>query len=898
LSSTNSVKVLFASGSDDLIPRAIETMREIMPELPLVIVSEFQPSGAREWIPFHIRRSLKENLALVRARLRGREVRLSAVILEPKTPYAKLRLMGFLIAPARLLALNENLDHFMLRPGSAGTLVRHLRWRLRNFVHVQAHPGGLAYTWAWRLRHPSALRRPLLYRAALFSGWLTAALKAGSPVALPPALPAVKPEGVSVVVPSRNGLSLLASMLPPVLAQLNPDRSEIIVVDNGSEDGTAAALQSRYPGVVVVHSDIPLSFARAVNRGIARARFSHLCLLNNDMIVEPGFFAALRNAFARVPDLFCATAQIFLPPDQRREETGKAAFPLERPREGFPVRCETPVEGENDTYVLYGSGGCSLYDTAKLAALGDVGEMFEPAYVEDLDLGFRAWRLNWPSVYVSGARVLHNHRTTTTRYYSEAELTFVLERNYLHFLVRAIRDRHLFRQLWREAVSRINLAALKEPVYTDVLQATLTAPGWIEPLPPSALPESEILALGSGDIAVFPGKPKSPNPVVLIASPYVPFPLSHGGAVRMYNLMRRAAREFDQVLVCFTDQLQPVPREVLDICVEVVYVRRATTHALPSTERPDVVEEFDSPVFRAALHQTIRKWKPAVAQLEFTQMAQYAADCAPAKTVLVEHDVTLDLYAQLLQQSPDWETRRQYEKWVRFENGAWGRVDRIVTMSEKDRTAVGRAHAVALPNGVDLQRFRPGSAQPDRARILFIGSFAHLPNLLALDFFLRESWPLLEPLKPVLHVIAGSRPEYFVERYKDRVQVNLNRPGLEVEGFVSDVRPAYGRATVVIAPLLASAGTNIKIMEAMAMGKAIVSTPAGINGLHELEAGRDVIVVQTGEDMACAIAAFFEDADTRRRLERNARETAVRHFDWDVIAAAQTAMYRGLLPLS
>ncbi len=127
----------------------------------------------------------------------------------------------------------------------------------------------------------------------------------------------------------------------------------------------------------------------------------------------------------------------------------------------------------------------------------------------------------------------------------------------------------------------------------------------------------------------------------------------------MYNMMRRAAKDFDQVLVSFAGQLHETPPELLDICCELVLVRRPGTHLLPSSSRPDVVEEFDSPAFHAALRQTVRKWKPSVAQLEFTQMAQYAVDCAPAKTILAEHDVTLDLYQQLLKQGDDWELRRQ-----------------------------------------------------------------------------------------------------------------------------------------------------------------------------------------------------------------------------------------------
>ncbi len=254
-------------------------------------------------------------------------------------------------------------------------------------------------------------------------------------------------------------------------------------------------------------------------------------------------------------------------------------------------------------------------------------------------------------------------------------------------------------------------------------------------------------------VTVYAGRQPSANPKVLIASPYLPFPLSHGGAVRMYNLMRRAASSFDQVLVAFTETGEPPPAELLEICVEIVMVKRTGTHSLPASKRPEVVEEFSSPEFRAALRDAVRKWRPGIAQLEFTQMAQYAADCAPARTILVEHDITCDLYAQLLALEEDWDLRRQWKRWRKFETGAWSHVDRVVTMSQKDRAAVSSRNAVMLPNGVDLERFRPSVHEPEERRLLFIGSFAHLPNLLAAEFFLNRVWPLLRNVK--LHIIAG-----------------------------------------------------------------------------------------------------------------------------------------------
>ena len=390
-------------------------------------------------------------------------------------------------------------------------------------------------------------------------------------------------------------------------------------------------------------------------------------------------------------------------------------------------------------------------------------------------------------------------------------------------------------------------------------------------------------------VATYAGRGASQNPKVLIASPYLPFPLSHGGAVRMYNLMRRTAGSFDQVLVSFTETGDPPPAELLEICVEIVMVRRSGTHSLPASRRPDMVEEFCSPEFRAAVRSAVRKWQPSVAQLEFTQMAQYAADCAPAPVILVEHDITYDLYSQLLALDEDWDVHRQWKRWRRFETAAWKQMTRVVTMSQKDRAAVSGAPAVALPNGVDLERFRPSGREPEPRRLLFIGSFAHLPNLLAAEFFLNQVWPLLPDA--TLHIIAGARHEYFLERYRDRVTLTLDRPGVELEGFVSDVRPAYERAAVVVAPLIASAGTNIKILEAMAMGKAIVSTPAGVNGL-DLTAGEDFVLTPSAAEMAQAIERLLAEPQARERLGAAARSRVELEFGWDEIARRQAELYR------
>ena len=854
--SSDGIKVLFASGSDEVVAQTLREFKNVFPDAPLVVVSEFATLDG-EWIPYHIRRTFGENRALIESRLRGRSIQVAAIILEPRTPHWPMRFLAMTLAPWKLLAYSETGQHFRMRPDNLPVMLRHLLWRAKNLVRSQLREGGWLHdTWEL-LRNPHELLLLGLYCAARMRPWISRT----------PTLPTSWPEraltpGISLVIPSRNGCELLETCLP-----LIEGADEIIVVDNGSDDGTREFLQQQYPGIVIDQSAHPLSFANAVNRGLKRARYSHVCLLNNDMQVQPRFLANLRKAFDEVPSLFSASAQIFLPEGQRREETGKTVWAGDRAAVDFPVRCDAPLDGEDQSYVLYGSGGCTLYDAAKVAEIGGFDPVYETAYVEDLDIGMRAWRKGWPSVYCAHARVLHQHRTTTSRYFTREQLDLILEANFVRFLAR-------FGLVWRENLRR------------------LRAQGKIQALRLAAAPlphcrGSVNIDLVSGDVAVFPGKPRSGRPVILIASPYLPFPLSHGAAVRMYNLMRCAAADFDLVLLSFVEEPAAVPPQLTEICVEVVTVRRPGSHALPSTPRPDTVEEFDSLPFHAALRQTAAKWGPRIVQLEFTQMAQYAADCKAEKTILVEHDITFDLFDQMLRNEQilrggeDWEVRRQYERWLRFETSAWQKVDRVVTMSEKDRKVI--ENSVAIPNGVDLERFQPSNAEPEPRRLLFIGSFAHPPNVLALEFFLAQVFPKLSGV--TLHVIAGQRHERFWDLHHDNV---------EVEGFVSDVRPAYERASLVIAPLVASAGTNIKILEAMAMGKAIVSTEAGINGL-DLERGTDLIAADAPEEIARAISRLLDSPEERQVLERHARRTAEARYGWDAIAEEQKKLYLSLL---
>lgn len=395
------------------------------------------------------------------------------------------------------------------------------------------------------------------YAAARLAGWARPVRRDTG--VIPLAASAAR-AGISVVIPSRNGKALLDAQLAGIAADLAGVTGEIIIVDNGSSDGTADWLRGQWPQAAIEVSPEPLSFSSAVNRGIVRARFSHVCLLNNDMRIEPGFFAALLRAFANVPDLFCATAQIRFPPGARREETGKAVMAQAGP-EDFPIRCDEPLAGEDGTWVLYGSGGCSAYDAAKLLALGGVEEAYAPAYVEDLDLGYRAWLRGWPSVYVAGAVVEHRHRATTSRYYSEEQLATMLEANYLKFLARAVASPRVFRRLWRLALDRLRRRAASDPAARAALRsaARLALDGGPAHAPAGG--EESLLALTDGSVACFPGRAASGKSPALVSA-------------RGWDRACETSDDgCDLILLVRVGQLEPPPANLLARYAEVVEAR-------------------------------------------------------------------------------------------------------------------------------------------------------------------------------------------------------------------------------------------------------------------------------------------------------------------------------------
>jgi ribosomal protein S18 acetylase RimI-like enzyme len=353
--------------------------------------------------------------------------------------------------------------------------------------------------------------------------------------------------------------------------------------------------------------------------------------------------------------------------------------------------------------------------------------------------------------------------------------------------------------------------------------------------------------------------------------------------------LREIAREFDVVLYAFTEttvadaDLAPV----LEFIARIILVEKPRYREPRwSTFAPPEVGEYWSPAMAAVL----AKRDTDLLQTEYTYLASYGGD------ILVEHDVTFDLYAQVMKRKETVGSWWDWWRWRRYERRAVAKFRRVVVMSEKDREMLGVPHTRVIENGVDIGRFQPQPETPGN-KLLFIGSFRHFPNIVAFRFLTEQILPLVRDFE--LTVVAGPEPWLHWRNQTGTLPppVDLStskQPRIRILEFVADVRPLYHDANLVLVPTLESAGTNVKVLEAMAMQRAVISTSSGVAGLG-LEHGKHVWVADQAADLAQGIERLLEDPALRASIATAGRLCAEQRFDWRAIGLRERVMLREML---
>lgn len=718
----------------------------------------------------------------------------------------------------------------------------------------------------------------------------------------------------SIVVLNWNGRRLLEECLPSVFAAIerHGGEHEVIVVDNGSNDGSVEYVRDNFPEARLLALEENMGFALGNNCGVRAARNDIVVLLNNDMVVAEDFLGPLLEGFGE--DVFAVSAQIFFQdPTKRREETGKTAVRFRLGR--FEFTHEELSEADyRRRYVpiLWAGGGSSAFDRRKFLALGGFSEIYSPAYVEDVDISYRAWRRGWSVLLAVESRVFHKHRASSARRFSAAELERLIARNQILFLWRNLSDvwllfRHIFflpltcyRLMRERGLGGILsfFSALRRLPAALALKLAEGRPG-------RRASDSLILSLCRERYRYYqlmqrPEIEAEPRRLrILMVTAYLPHFGMHGGAGRMFNLIKRIGSRHQVSLLTFLeseDERRFVP-EIARYCDRFEAVLRAPRprrNIFPYAP----LDEFDTPEMHRALAEMLELSDYDLVHYEYLQMGLYAYEGIRSIKLLTEQEVAFAAQRRAL--DLELNRRRRLKKFYdylqvwRAEIEICRRMDKIICVTPEDAAEllgyVEAERLAVLATGVDLTYFSPdgqpgGNCEEDS--LVFVGAFRHYPNVDAMLYFCAQILPLIRKELPRVKLyIVGSQPP------ADIVGLACDS-GIVVTGTVPDIRPYLARAAVYIAPLRLGVGIRGKILEAWAMGKPVVATSPACAGI-EARDGENIMIADEPQGFAAKVLLLLKDRALRQQLALGALET-VRRYDWDRIAAELENLYYSLL---
>jgi O-antigen biosynthesis protein len=723
---------------------------------------------------------------------------------------------------------------------------------------------------------------------------------------------APRTDAASVVIPNWNGRDLLEKYLPSVVAALagNP-ANEIVVVDNGSTDGSAEYVRQHLPQVNLVPLPQNLGFGGGSNAGFRAAKNDIVVLLNSDMRVAPDFLAPLLEGF-RDPMVFAVSCQIFFTdPAKLREETGLTQAWWQDG--GLRVRHRDDPAIQDLYPCFYGGGGSCAFDRNKFLELGGFDPLLEPFYLEDTDLGYMAWKRGWKVLYQPRSVVYHEHRGTIGKKFTPEFIQGVLRKNFLLFCWKNIHElprlaEHFF-FAWSGAVlavlfGELPLRANLRAIWTAFRQLPQAIRSRRRALSLSAISDTEAFRRPLGGYFRDRFEMEGPPPEklrVLFVSPYPICPPVHGGGVFMYQTLREMAKLAEvhvaELLDWPTDA--KANEELRTFCASAEWLVRPTGRApgMASIE-PHAVREFANGDLDWLIHRLLYVKKIDILQLEYTAMAQYRGEYRRIVNALFEHDVYFQSIGRGLGHmvgiGDDLKARLEYLRALRYELGMLPDFDQVqvCTPANRDyllsfRPELGPLLRPGMRAGIDTSRyeFRPRGRDP--LTLLFLGSWRHDPNRIAVDWFIRHVMPLILAEEPGARlVIAGSDPppEHTYADYAGH---------MDMLGFVDDVREPLSRYAVFVCPILTGSGVRVKLLEAFAAGIPVVSTRVGAEGLA-VKDGEFCALADDPAEFAARALALLRDPEAAAAMAKRARTEVVANWDMAAITKKLVESYRAL----
>lgn len=383
-------------------------------------------------------------------------------------------------------------------------------------------------------------------------------------------------------------------------------------------------------------------------------------------------------------------------------------------------------------------------------------------------------------------------------------------------------------------------------------------------------------------------------------TPFFPYPLDHGGAVRIFNLLRHLAAAGCEITLLTLADSSPAPdalEALRPYCRDIrVFLRTRQRQAYTPRLAPPAVFLDDVP----DLHRTLQGLQVQtpfdILQIEYPSMAQYLRYRQHSVALLTELDVTYLSCYRRFRLEHSWPLKiRRFMAFITFfyyEMRQLPRFDAVITMSDYDRQVLKRwlphVPIEVIPNGVDCTHFVPclHPATTEKT-LLFVANFRHPPNVDAVLFLLEQLWPPLKQAFPALRlIIVGPEPPPEVQAAADA--------RLIVTGWVPDVRDYYAQADAVVVPLRFGSGTRLKILEAFAAGVPVVSSSLGIEGI-DAEPERHFLQAETPQAFVQQIGRLLNAPSLGMELAREARCLVEEQYDWKALAKRQFDLYGRLI---
>lgn len=393
---------------------------------------------------------------------------------------------------------------------------------------------------------------------------------------------------------------------------------------------------------------------------------------------------------------------------------------------------------------------------------------------------------------------------------------------------------------------------------------------------------------------------------ILLISPWLPYPPNWGFAKRVYHVLEVLARRHQVTLVSYSDGR---PGEAADIAV--LEGICAAVHTVPAPrfamgKRVAQLASVLSPIsFQRRIVHTpqmqqklddLTSGEPFdIIHVETSQLACFRLD-PRSVVVLDEHNIEYELYHRMYQSETS-PARRffswlEYYKFKREEIASWRQVAGCVMTSQREALLVNEivptVPTAVVPNAVDTDFFAPSTTPVDPDAIVLTGLMKYRPNVDGALFFVKDILPRILQKRPraTFYIVGGEAPPEITR---------LASANIVVTGSVADVRPYVHKAAVFAVPLRMGSGTRLKVLEGLSMGKPMVSTALGCEGI-ELTPGEHLLVADAPEAFADAVLALMTDAALARRLAEQGRALMLRQYRWETAVDALEAFYAQLAP--